>query len=97
LPSLYGEGLPISLLECMAFELVPLVTDDGSMKHIIKTGENGIIVEKGSSDSLAETIEHLIMNKDLLEKVGKSARQYIFEHHDPLVYINNLNKIYNKA
>jgi len=97
LPSLYGEGLPISLLECMSFGLVPLVTDDGSMKYIIKTGENGIIIEKGSSTSLAEAIENLIVNRECIEKIGKSARQYVFENHDPIVYINKLNKIYNDA
>ncbi|HEY5124477.1 MAG TPA: glycosyltransferase family 4 protein [Ignavibacteria bacterium] len=95
LPSLNGEGLPISLLECMSFEQVPVVTDDGSMKYIIKTGENGIIVEKGSSTSLAEAIENLILNKKFIEKIGKSARQYVFENHDPVVYINKLNKIYD--
>jgi glycosyltransferase involved in cell wall biosynthesis len=97
LPSLFGEGLPISLLESMSFELVSLVTDDGSMKHIIKNGENGIIVEKGSSTSLAEAIEHLILNTKILEKIGKNARQYIFENHDPVQYINKLNEIYNNA
>jgi glycosyltransferase involved in cell wall biosynthesis len=94
LPSLYGEGLPIALLECMSFELVPLVTNDGSMKFIIKTGENGIIVEKGSPDSLAEAIENLLVNEESMERIGKRARQYVFENHDPELYINQLNKIY---
>jgi glycosyltransferase involved in cell wall biosynthesis len=97
LPSLYGEGLPISLLECMSFEIVPIVTDDGSMKSIIKNGLNGFIVEKGSSDKIAEAIGNVIINKDLMKEIGKNARQYIFENCNPRDYINKLNKIYDNC
>jgi glycosyltransferase involved in cell wall biosynthesis len=97
LPSLYGEGLPIAMLECMSYELVPIVTGDGSMKYIINSGENGIMVDKGSSTSLADAIENLILHIEFIEKIGKCARRYVFENHDPDVYINKLNIIYNCA
>lgn len=94
LPSLFGEGLPMSLLESMSYEMTPIVTDDGSMKNVIKTGENGIIVEKGSASSLANAIINLIQDEQLLEKIGKNARHYVFENHDPNAYIMELNRIY---
>jgi glycosyltransferase involved in cell wall biosynthesis len=95
LPSLFGEGLPMSLLECMSYGMTAIVTDDGSMKNVITTGENGIIVEKGSASSLSNVIINLIQDERLLEKIGKNARQYVFENHDPDAYIEKLNKIYN--
>lgn len=97
LPSLYGEGLPMSLLECMSFELACIVTDDGSMKDVIKSGENGIIVEKASISSLTEAIMCILMDKELREKIGKNGRDYIFKNHDPQAYINKLNIIYNQV
>ena len=97
LPSLYGEGLPIALLESMSFQLVPIVTDDGSMKYVIQDSVNGIIVEKGSSENIAEAIESLILNEDLLQKLGQNAALYVFSNHNPEDYINELNKIYENS
>ena len=42
LPSLY-EGLPISLLETMAYGMVPVVTDVGSIGEDVKDGVNGLM------------------------------------------------------
>jgi glycosyltransferase involved in cell wall biosynthesis len=96
LPSLY-EGLPISLLECMSFGLVPIVTDVGSIKTIVRNGVNGIIVEKQSSEKISEAIENMIINKDLMKEIGSNARQYILENYNSMDYINKLNKIYDNC
>lgn len=97
LPSTSGEGLPISLLECMSYGMVPIVTDDGSMKHVVKHGQNGFIVNKKSSIEIADAIESLYNNLGLMQKLGRNASRLIFESFDPSVYIENLNKIYNYA
>ena len=93
LPSFY-EGLPISLLECMSFGLVPVVTPIGSMKDLIKNKENGIFVKMKSSVEIAEAVEYLVNNPDSLKIIGSNARKYIFENHNPIDYINKLNHIY---
>jgi len=95
LPSLCGEGLPMSMLESMSFEIAPIVTNDGSMKEVIKSGENGIIVQKGSVSSLEDAILRFIEDKKFLEYVAKNARKYVFKNHDPVEYIKQLNKLYN--
>lgn len=96
LPSFY-EGLPVSLLESMSFGLVPIVTGVGSIKSVVTDGNNGIIVEKKSSEDIYEAIIKLIREKDLVEELGINARQYIFEHFNPDIYIKELNKIYEMA
>lgn len=96
LPSFY-EGLSISLLECMSFALVPVVTDVGSIKHVVRDGFNGIIVGKHSSEDISEAIIKLISEKDLREQLGMNAQQYIFENFNPNTYIKELNKIYDMA
>ena len=96
LPSLCGEGLPMSLLESMSFEIAPIVTNDGSMSNVIKSGENGILVEKGSVSSLENAILSFINDKMFLEKIAKNARNYVFENHDATEYIKQLNTLYGK-
>lgn len=97
LPSLFGEGLPITLLESMSFSLVPLVTNDGSMSFIVRNMENGIILDKESSTSIANAIIYLVNDKTLLQRLGIKARESIFENFSPLDYINKINNIYSKC
>ncbi len=96
LPSFY-EGLPISLLEGMSFAQVPVVTDVGSIGKVVKEGINGIIIGKHSSEDIVKAILKLVNERELIEKLGTNARQFIFENFDPETYIIELNKIYGKA
>ena len=96
LPSFY-EGLPVSLLECMSFALIPLVTDVGSIKHVVMDGVNGIIIGKHSSKDIAEAIIKLMSDEVLREQLALNAQQFIFENFNPVTYIIDLNRIYKLA
>lgn len=96
LPSLY-EGLPISLLECMAFGIVPVVTNVGSIGSLVNDGINGIIVEKQSSDSIVRALKKLSNNPDLRERLSQNARSRVFKDFSPSDYIEKLNRIYKRA
>jgi len=69
LPS-YTEGMPITVLEAMAFGLPVIVTPVGGLKDIIKEGVNGYFVQFGDSSMLAETIIKLIANINLMNKMA---------------------------
>lgn len=45
LPSFF-EGLPMSLIECMSYGVVPITTNVGSIGEIVKNGENGLFIKK---------------------------------------------------
>ncbi len=95
LPSLYGEGLPIALLEAMNFNTIPIVTDDGSMSEVIENNISGFIVEKGNVNNLLKSIElsiELIKNNDF--KVRQNAKIKINKRFNCFNYSKNLKKIY---
>jgi glycosyltransferase involved in cell wall biosynthesis len=94
LPSFY-EGLPVSLLECMSFAMIPVVTSVGSIKNVVSDEYNGIIVRKHSSEDISEAIIRLINSNDLSEMLATNAQQYIFENFNPEAYIEKLNYIYD--
>jgi glycosyltransferase involved in cell wall biosynthesis len=94
LPSFF-EGLPMSLLESMSFGMVPIVTEVGSIKHVITNGVNGIIVRKYSFDDIVSAIERLSADHSYMYSLGQNARQYIFTNFNPKEYIYRLNQIYN--
>jgi glycosyltransferase involved in cell wall biosynthesis len=96
LPSFY-EGLPVSLLESMSFAEVPVITDVGSVRTVVKDGVNGIIIRKYSSDDISEAVMRLINEKGLLETIATNAQNNVFENFNPEKYIEELNRIYQKA
>jgi glycosyltransferase involved in cell wall biosynthesis len=91
------EGLPMSLLESMSFGLVPVVTNVGSIKYVVQSGENGIMVDKNPAEEVAEAIEKIIFNRALLQTMSVNAANFIFKHYNPQDYISELNKMYDAA
>jgi glycosyltransferase involved in cell wall biosynthesis len=94
LPSFY-EGLPMALVESMAFGLVPVTTGVGSIRYVIKDGMNGIIVDSHSSAGISSALETLANDKEYMKKLSKNAREYILTNFNPDLYVARLNEIYS--
>jgi glycosyltransferase involved in cell wall biosynthesis len=94
LPSMF-EGLPMALLETMAFGLVPLTTDVGSISTVVKNGHNGILVDRDSPEDLAAAIETLLADNRYLQLLGENASRCAMEMCNPDVYVSKLNAIYS--
>jgi len=69
------EGLPLVLLEAMAFGLPCVVSDAGGAREAVRDGENGFVVEPGSARALAEGIERLFASPELCARMGESSRR----------------------
>lgn len=96
LPSFF-EGLPMSLLECMSYEMIPITTDVGSIGVYVKDRMNGLIIKKQNAQSIVNAINYLINRNDLMAKMSKNAKQTIFNEFCPSKYIKKLNSIYSMA
>ncbi|MBN3963604.1 MAG: glycosyltransferase family 4 protein [Nostoc sp. NMS8] len=77
LPS-YNEGLPLSMLEAMAWELPVIVTPVGGIPEIVTQSENGLIVSPGNIEELSNAIKSLIENENLRLSLGAEARTSVF-------------------
>lgn len=96
LPSRYGEGLPMAMLEAMAAGLAVVVTDDASVTSVIEDGKNGIIVQKRDPKSLAEKIILLAENKALINLIGENAQNTILSEFTREKYHGKLDAIYKQ-
>ena len=72
LPS-YNEGLPIAILEAMAYSHPIISTPVGGIPEVIKTGENGILVKSGDTKAITDAIKYYIENRDEVKKQGDRA------------------------
>ncbi|HWE91245.1 MAG TPA: glycosyltransferase family 4 protein [Pseudonocardiaceae bacterium] len=73
LPS-FDEGLPLALLEAMAWGLAPVVSPVGSIGEVVRDGENGLLVRPGDVAGLTAALHTLISEPDIRARLGKAAR-----------------------
>lgn len=95
LPSRYGEGLPMALLEAMALGKVVIVTDDASISKVVQHGHNGLMVPKKDAAALATAIARILANPAEQKALGYQARQTIEREYSSDYYIKELQSIYH--
>jgi len=95
LPS-YNEGLPLSMLEAMAWGLPVIVTPVGGISEIVQDGENGLIVEPSNIEQLSDAMKSLIANEELRISLGDRGRKSV-EPLDITNYWLSFLNIYRSA
>lgn len=95
LPS-YGEGLPMSLLEAMAWGLPPICTPVGSIPEYVVDGQNGLLVQVGAIDELSAAITRLVCDPALRLALGRNARAAV-EPLEVSIYAKRFATIYRRA
>jgi glycosyltransferase involved in cell wall biosynthesis len=73
LPS-YAEGLPMSLLEAMAWGLPAICTAVGSIPEYVRHEANGMLVRPGDVAQLASAIARLVKSDGERTRMGELAR-----------------------
>ncbi|MGB8363378.1 MAG: glycosyltransferase family 4 protein [Rhizomicrobium sp.] len=56
LPSLFGEGMPMVILEAMSLGVLPIATAIASVPEILGNGERGIIIPPNDTQAIVEAI-----------------------------------------
>jgi glycosyltransferase involved in cell wall biosynthesis len=72
LPS-YNEGLPMALLEAMAYALPVITTPVGGIPELITHKANGLLVTPGNIKELTQSLKLLIEDEELRATLGSAA------------------------
>lgn len=96
LPSRYGEGLPMALLEAMAAGCVAVVAEMASVGAVVEDGVNGFLVAPRQVAQLVEKLKLSLSDKIDLKILGKNARETITAKFDLNDYIRRLENIYRE-
>jgi glycosyltransferase involved in cell wall biosynthesis len=94
LPS-YNEGLPISILEAMAYGKAVISTTIGGIPEIVIPGKNGWLFDPGDLNALTTILKEVISNKKLLEQYGNYSYQ-LSESYTPQVVMGSLRELYDQ-
>jgi glycosyltransferase involved in cell wall biosynthesis len=80
------EAFGIVYIEAMAANTPIIVTRDERIAELISEGENGLLVDAKSINSIVEAIDKLITNPDLRKKIAKNGTIIV---QDKLTWENN--------
>ena len=80
LPSIKREGLPRSVIEAMAYETPPVVTDSGGSPELVVDGVSGLVVPARDAAAIARAVRLLYDDPELRNRMGAAARERIRTH-----------------
>ena len=96
LPSV-AEGLPLVLLEAMAYGRCVVATNIPGNADVVRDGWNGVLVEPRNPKQLAEAIDSLLRDEGLRARLGAQARQDIERDYNPDVIFARIVDIYREV
>jgi len=86
-------GSPMKIFEYMAMGKTVVAPDYEPISDVITHEYNGMLFKKKNSEDCLKVMNRLILSKDLRTKIGKNARQDVFEQH---TWDKNVDIILNK-
>lgn len=92
LPSLY-EGLPMVLLEAMAFKKAIVSMNVGSIGEIINV-KTGVLIKKGDYEGFIKALENIKNNKNKAMGYGEEASRFVSENYNIDSYVEKIERNY---
>ncbi len=75
------EGIPVALMEAMAYGIPVVATSTGGTPELVRPGA-GLLVPPADPLALADALQTLLQDQLLLRQVGDGGRQHVRETHD---------------
>ena len=94
LPS-YFEILPMSIIEALARGIPVVSTNIGGIPDAVENGKEGLLVEPGDVNALAEAIQLLFNDLNLWNKMQISARKKFENCFSVKIVFDRLNALYS--
>jgi len=74
----FWEGLPSALIEAMASGKPIIASDIPPIREIVDSEKVGILVPPKNRNAVADSIELLLRNKNLAQKISNNAKEKVF-------------------
>jgi len=93
-PTSHGEGLPVSVVEAMAYGLPVVTRPVGGLADFFENGKHGFISDSLEPEIFANFIEKLFLDRKLYEGISLYNYQYAQSHFLASDAVSRLERIY---
>ena len=97
LPSLFGEGLPMVVLEAMAAGVPVVASRVEGVPEAVRHGIDGVLAEPGSPNALADAIARVITGHYNWQALRESALERHAEHFSDLSMARGVARAYREV
>lgn len=94
LPS-HNEGLPVSLLEAMSWQVPVISTRVGGIPELVRDNVDGILINAGDQNALSAALIRLAQHADLRSTMGTAGRLQVERKFSMDVVLPQLESIYS--
>jgi len=95
LPSIQ-EGQGIVLLEAEASAKPVVAFDVGGVSEAVLSGETGLLVKRGDTDELANSVMRLLSDENLRRKMGVNGRRFVLENYTWDICADKMLRLYRE-
>lgn len=97
LPSLYGEGLPMVVLEAMAQGVPVIASHVEGIPEAIRDQKDGLLFEPGDAQQLASQIRHIVRSPNLWTDLSHSSWHRQRSFFSPATQSHHLATLYQSG
>jgi len=96
-PSVWPENSPFVIYQSFAAGKPVIGSRVGGIPDLIDDGKNGLLFEPQDVRGLADKIEYLASQPDLVVEMGREAREKAEREYDPQVHYETMMSIYERV
>jgi len=89
-----NEGTPVSAIESLAAGRPVVATRVGGVPDVVDDGEDGFLVDPGSTEQLADRLEELARNPELREQMGERGRARVPSRYAVTRLVEDMDRLY---
>jgi glycosyltransferase involved in cell wall biosynthesis len=82
LPTRYGEGLPISILEALAAGMVVIATRAGGIGEILVDGKHGVLLRSNEPSEICAAVNGLLADPEGLRRIGLNNKSFAWSRFE---------------
>ncbi|WPB53071.1 glycosyltransferase family 4 protein [Lactiplantibacillus plantarum] len=97
LPSTSPDPLPTVVLEAMASGKPVVGFNHGGVTEMVVEGYNGYLVKPVEIQALTKRISDLIVDPELIKRMGLASRERAVKDFSPNQFIQNFEQVYDKS
>jgi glycosyltransferase involved in cell wall biosynthesis len=89
-----NEGTPVSAIEALAAGRPVVATSVGGVPDVVRDGEDGLLVDLGDVDGLAERLARLAADAELRERMGAAGRERVLSRYAVDRLVDDIDRLY---